>query len=793
MTLRWSDHDRTLHLSVRDLLESAPPAGHLVLEVAQTRNARMAAGRAAHTAWQSERQAADEAYRAELGLKHTWEVDGWTLVLQGRVDGLSDEGGHTIVEEVKATALEGETLATSGASAWPSWVAQLEVYVWMLSRGGWPAPLGRLVLVSLLDGSRHVVPVPVDVDVVEANLQRRAARLVRLRERRLAWLAARRRQVVPKPFKGWRQGQQVVADGVRSALSEGQRLLVQAPTGLGKTAAVLHGALAFAFGADRQLFWATSRTTQVRGVTATLDRFRERGLPLSYVVVRAKEKVCLNDVVACRPDTCVFARDYHDKIEASRVVEDAVDARGLLPERAMELGAQHEVCPHALLLDVAEHVDVVVGDINHALSPSSRIKRLFTDTTAPERVLVVDECHQLVDRARDHASPQVSATDARAAAAALGVGMEPYQEIARDVLAAIQRTVRDTPGPWRDGQAVAELVLRPWQDLADRIDQLAFDHALLRARAGRSSTGDDPYLALSWQVLRFAQTAEEATETTVALVNQTPGQESVRLLCLDPSGHLRPAIAALGGFVGCSATLAPHDYYQRLLGLPDNTGRLDVPSPFPAEHRKVLLATRVSTKFADRTAHAPATASLLSRAAAAVPGNVAIYFSSFAMLADLMGRFDPGEAEVLTQPTSISEGLRATFLDRLSRPGKVVFAAVLGGIFAEGVDLPPGALSAVFVVGPALPPVGLERELLREHHEARFGQGFRYASLVPGMTRVVQGAGRLHRRPEDRGVILLVDRRFRWPEYASLLPPHWEPEVVDEPADAIAAFFGGVS
>ena len=138
----------------------------------------------------------------------------------------------------------------------------------------------------------------------------------------------------------------------------------------------------------------------------------------------------------------------------------------------------------------------------------------------------------------------------------------------------------------------------------------------------------------------------------------------------------------------------------------------------------------------------------------------------------------------------MTDARRREVLERLSQPGPpCVLAAAMGGVFAEGIDLPPGALSAVFVVGPALPPVGLERDLLSAHYESRYGQGFRYASLVPGMTRVVQAAGRLIRRPEDRGVVVLLDRRFRWREYLELLPDGWEVDVVDDPTAEIRTFF----
>ena len=141
------------------------------------------------------------------------------------------------------------------------------------------------------------------------------------------------------------------------------------------------------------------------------------------------------------------------------------------------------------------------------------------------------------------------------------------------------------------------------------------------------------------------------------------------------------------------------------------------------------------------------------------------------------------------QERAMSEADRRAWLARLMEGERLVLAAVLGGIFAEGIDLGEGALSGVLVCGPALPPVGLERDLLRNCYEERYGEGFRYASLVPGMTKVVQAAGRLVRTPEDRGVVVLVGRRFRWRDHAELLPEDWSPDIPDDPVAAVRAFW----
>ncbi len=796
--IRWRDHERAVELSVRDLVERSAPSGDLRLAVVQSLAARAAAGRAVHAAWQAERAEGDDRFRAEVRLRVQLAVGDpgapWTAVLHGRVDGLSHVDGRAVVEEVKSTALPAHRLYGARPDDLPEWVEQVETYLWMLAAEGHDRPLGRLVLVSLVDGARHVLGIDADPDRVGDRIRARLDALVRGRERRLGWLAARRARRVPDPFDAWRPGQREIAEATAWGMEAGHRVLVEAPTGLGKTAAVLVGALRFALASGKQVFWATQRTTQQRAVVEAVRRLRERGLPLRAVVLGARDKVCLNEVVACRADACRYAEGYYDKLRAHRLPDALADAeRAVDRDELQRVGRACGVCPFELSLDLSEQVDVVIGDVNYAFDPGAFLRRHFADAAA-EWVVVVDEVHQLVDRARGWASPRVEAAVAWRAVEVLSADLDrfaPYAELARRVAQAVEDAAADA-----GFAAPGDEVRCPWPadllaDEAEIVDAIGLEHALRRAeRPLPGDPGDDPFQALCRQVLRFRAALDDAGDETVALATTTPGAEAVRLLCLDPSGLLGPRIARLGGFAGCSATLSPPDFYRDLLGLPaDRLDVVRVPSPFPPEHRAILVAPRVSTLYRDRAAHAPRTAELLARCARAVDGNVAVYFPSFAMLRDIVGRWDIPDREVLVQRPDMTDAERAAWLDRLGRGGPpVVLAAVLGGVFAEGIDLPPGALSAVFVTGPGLPPVGLERDLLRAHYEDRYGQGFRYASLIPGVTRVVQAAGRLIRREQDRGVILLVGQRFRWREVRALLPPDWSPRIPDDPVQAIRAF-----
>lgn len=117
---------------------------------------------------------------------------------------------------------------------------------------------------------------------------------------------------------------------------------------------------------------------------------------------------------------------------------------------------------------------------------------------------------------------------------------------------------------------------------------------------------------------------------------------------------------------------------------------------------------------------------------------------------------------------------RNALLEKLShRSSTNLVLAVQGGIFAEGVDYPGEMAVGAFIVGPALPKVSFEQELMRLYYDEMCSRGFEYAYLFPGMNRVIQSAGRIIRSEEDRGIILLLDKRFTYENYAGLLPREW--------------------
>jgi DNA excision repair protein ERCC-2 len=156
------------------------------------------------------------------------------------------------------------------------------------------------------------------------------------------------------------------------------------------------------------------------------------------------------------------------------------------------------------------------------------------------------------------------------------------------------------------------------------------------------------------------------------------------------------------------------------------------------------------------------------------PGNYSAFFPSFDYLEEVSRLLAVPGYQILMQERWMPDHARENLLDKLAEPGgRHLVVAVQGGIFAEGVDYPGEKAIGAFIVGPALPKVSFELELMRDYFEAHYSQGFEYAYLYPGMNRVVQSAGRIIRTEADRGIILLMDKRFASEIYSRHLPEHW--------------------
>ncbi len=569
------------------------------------------------------------------------------------------------------------------------------------------------------------------------------------------------------PFAHFRPQQRELATIVYKNSVRNQRLLLEAPTGSGKTLGTLFPALmAMPAAAHDRLFYLTSRNTvrhMALDAITLLNSKQSEPLPLRVLELVSKDDACEHPDKACHGDACPLARGFFDRLPAAR--QAAAAHPGILNQAALaDIARCHQLCPYFLAQEMARWCDLVITDVNRMFDQSALLHALVRQNEW-QASLLIDEAHNLVDRARGMYSVELSQTrllkTRRHAPKAL---KKPMDSVAR----AWQTLVRDAPA---GEQAAIFLELLPGAliNSLDRLVSALTDYL----------TDNPPDLALQellFESLAFSRLADVFGDHSLCgFQRRERGKASVTLQNLIPADFLTGRFRAAASVLLFSATLSPGRYYRDLLGIPEETFFRAVASPFAAQQLSVNFTPGISTRQAHRQRSLKPIAELIREQYRKQPGNYLAFFSSFAYLRDVLAEVteQAPDMPVRAQQPGMSADDRRAFLEAFSTTSHGVAFAVLGGIFSEGIDLPGNRLIGAFVATLGLPPFDAWHQVLRQRLHQRFGEGYAYTYLIPGIQKVAQAAGRVIRTPEDKGVIWLIDDRFLQPEVRALLPDWW--------------------
>lgn len=755
---------------------------------------RLWIGQAVHRRVLGENLASVPGYAVEKSIRLAYAVDDFTAVLEGRLDGRFEEGGRVVVDEVKSLHFAEDLAKLPGSPRLERFLLQLRWYMQAVAVAEGRPVHGRLVLADIETGATKLLDVPYEPEKTLEDLVHRTRMLLEafLEERALAEAKAAEAATLVFPHARFRPGQREMASAVAHAAAQGEHLLVEAPTGIGKTAAALYPLLVGALESHRRLFVLTAKTTQQEIYERTLAAID--GESFRSVRLRAKERMCANDVVLCHENHCPYAKDYGAKMEASGLLDRLVAShRHLDPDTVFEAARNETVCPFEVSLELAEQADVVLGDYNYVFDPVVALAAARDPSALSDSILLVDEAHNLVDRGRGYYSPELSDASLASLEQRIGVSNARTAWDAGEAARRLRKLVADAAAPLPpDESEPVDLVTLDearLDDLRLDLESLLVRH-LADLRAGGERVPDDPVLDLYFSFARFHDVSKRAQPSDGrpdpafdVLAARGRGGARLAILCKDPSKLLGETLNAAAATVSMSATLSPPEFYRDLLGLdPDRTSVLRLPSPFPRENRSVFVAPDVDTTYAARGRSAPRLAALVADVARACPGNMLALFPSYRFLDEVRAHLPALNGRRVLRPSDRSTELeRNAVLSAMKDGGApVVLFAVSGGVFAEGVDYPGEMLQAVVVVSPALPMVRFEQERMRRYFEERFERGFEYAYVIPGMTRVVQSAGRLIRSGTDTGVVVLACRRFLQAPYSRYLPTDW---YLDDPGE----------
>jgi DNA excision repair protein ERCC-2 len=783
---------------------------------------RMWIGQDIHSRRAEQRANEDPHYRAEVHVVHRLTMGGWNVTITGRIDGLSidKEAKVVSIEEVKSIHFDLELEALYRSEKLQRHLYQLLLYAYFLSSQ--PeledftfAP--QLVLIDLVSGEAKIVDTEFDQSRVAATLHAHIARLVEDLQTAAALRHAKQAfaETLTFPFEIVRPGQDEIVSAVARAVWQRDSLLVSAPTGIGKTMAVLYPAVRQSLKLGKKLFFLTSKTLQQDAAVEALRRLNDGSFRV--LRIRAKSKMCAHTEMICHEDFCPFAAQYSNKMEKSGLLTHLVTSMSYFdPDITFEVAREHEVCPFEVSLELIEQADVVVCDYNYIFDPYVGLKAYSQENDYGDCVLVVDEAHNLVDRGRGYYSPELhekAFDDIKRHMMTRNCWIEGWEELLEILRGHFRELAsyafeedgetdfaQDAFGGLKPATPPRIALCTPSRELF--VEQRTEWERIVLEYIGwkidnRIAEEEDPLIDFYFKLVKFTNLLAENGEEFAHIIERTDEGLKLKIFCKDPSKYLGKIFDSAHATIALSATLEPFEFYRKTLGFPtERTAELSLPSPFPRDNRKIVIVSEVDTTYKRRADHYQRIADTVAQIADAGDGNFLALFPSYAFLREVSERMPPLDKRVMIQRNDMTDYERNAILDILKsklRKGNLILA-VSGGMYAEGIDYQGDMLSGVMVVGPALPQVSFEQELLKQYYDEQYGSGFEFAYLIPGMTRVVQSAGRVIRSETDVGVIALLCKRFTQESYTRYFPSDWYEEsprelVSRKAASEIRSFF----
>lgn len=754
-------------VSVRSLVEFVLQSGDLTSGGFQKRD-RAQLGTQGHKRVQRSRP---EGYQTEVEVAYRIEGADLAVEVQGRMDGLYNNESPIIIEEIKTTTLSLELVTEQHNHL--HW-AQAQCYAFMYARQHQLSEVKIHLTYYHLDSRKEkTFERCFELAELETFFNTLVESYLEWFRKVYAW-QARRDQSIEQlgfPYAAYRPGQREMAVAVYKAIRANDRLYVQSPTGVGKTIAALFPAVkALGQGMADKIFYLTAKTSGRFAAEKALEDMRQASLQLRSVTLTAKEKICFCPPVNCDPEVCVFARDYFGKVKKALAEIDQHQAftRPVIEEIAQ----RYEVCPFELSLDLALWVDCIICDYNYAFDPRVYLHRFFDNSTEPY-IFLVDEAHNLPDRARAMYSAELEKKTVldlqrtlKTRLPALAIELGAINRILLDIRKACQAEDKEA----MVADVLPEELLRALREF----NQKAEDWLALNQPAEFRQELLEFYFVCS----NYLRTADYF-DTFYVSYFERQGQNDLKakIFCLDPAPMLATPLGRSRSTIFFSATLLPMDYFMQLL-----TGEVKHPSrvfqsPFPLENVSLLIHNGIATKYEQRVDSYSAIAAAITTIYSSHVGNYLVFFPSYAYLSAVLEHLKERlpERQLLVQNRGMTEEEREAFLAKFSGSNQetLVGLAVMGGIFGEGIDLVGERLIGVVVVGVGVPQVCLERELIKAYFDRQNGRGFAYAYQYPGFNRVLQATGRVIRTDEDRGIIVLMDERFVHDRYRQLFPTHW--------------------
>ena len=764
---------RDIKISVRNLVEFVLRAGDLDMRFMGS--SRAVEGTKAHQKIQKENREKysiflGEEYLSEVSLKHSVEYNGGTIVIEGRADGILIKNKDVTIDEIKTVTKDLELLQEDYNSL--HW-AQAKCYAYIYGIQNKLAyvnvqltyyqidneKIKRFIKVLTIEELQDFFNGIISSYFIWANITS-------------DWNETRDNAIrdLKFPFDNYREGQRELAVSVYKTVVEHKKIFLQAPTGVGKTISTLFPAVkAMGEGHTSKIFYLTAKTITRQVAEDAFHKMKANGLKFKTITITAKDKVCFSKGCACNPEQCKFAKGHFDRINEALL--DILKNENTFSREVIEAYSnKYKICPFEFSLDLTLWSDCVICDYNYVFDPRVYLKRFFMDNSG-DYTLLVDEAHNLVDRAREMFSAQFHKKPLIGLKREIkGHDQNLYKVLNKlNAFMLSMKKMCNEDGYYKQSSEPV--------DIYNLLNKLTKILEVWLTKNEKSQIYDS-FLELYFNSLSFIRIAELYDDKYITYVECTEDDVILKMFCLDPSKLLREASKRGKSVVYFSATLLPLLYFKEILGGENEDYHLTLDSPFDQSKLKVMISKDISTKYKYRENSYTKIVEYIYAVISAKNGNYMVFFPSYKYMEQVSNRFAEKypQIKIRIQTNFMTEDDREAFLQNFNNTESenILGFGVLGGIFSEGIDLKGDRLIGVIIIGVGLPMICFEKEILREYYDAKSNCGYEYSYMYPGMNKVLQAAGRVIRTEEDRGTVLLIDDRFLERRYTRLFPKQWD-------------------
>ena len=759
--------EQLIRISVRNLVEFILRKGNIDNRIlGSSEKEAMQLGSKIHRKIQKQM---GPSYHAEVPLKILFPCEGYDLQIEGRADGIITKEEVTI-DEIKGVFKDLEQLEEPIEVH----LAQAKCYAYIYAREKNLNKINvQMTYCNLETEEIKRFYQTYTYDEIEQWFSDLVEKYKKWADFQVKWQKIRNSSIkkVSFPYE-YRKGQKDLAVSVYKSIARQKNLFIQAPTGVGKTMAVVFPSVkAVGEGLGEKIFYLTAKTITRTVAEQAFSTLKEQGLEYKVITLTAKDKICFCEEKDCNPEKCPYAKGHFDRVNDA-VYELITTTNDLSRQTLEEQARKHQVCPFEMSLDVAVWADAVICDYNYIFDPNAHLKRFFSDGVKGDYLFLIDEAHNLVDRARKMYSASIykeEFLEMKRLVKHLDGKLAKRLDVCNKQLLEMKKecetyVVHQSVGHFSLSMLNLMVELERFLEECDRQDV------------------KEEILEFYFHVRQYLSVEEIMDENYVIYTQmEEDGRFKLKLFCVNPAGNLQSYLNKGNSTVFFSATLLPVTYYKQLLSAKEDDYAVYVESPFDIKNRCLLIGQDVSSKYTRRDRQMyDRIADYILTAVRQKRGNYLVFFPSYRFLHDVYEVLEEKEGyqEILclVQEQNMTEEQREQFLEQFEKEQtkSLIGLCVMGGIFSEGIDLAEDRLIGTLIVGTGLPQVSYEKEILKQYFDEKNKRGFDYAYLYPGMNKVLQAAGRVIRTEKDKGIILLLDDRFMKRQYQEIFPREWK-------------------